>query len=101
MLVINLADIDLQPVTVRIASENFEGNGVVVTLEWTRGQGNSLYTYHVDIIPQPSFIISLNRSSVQLRIPYNVPYNVSVVKMSPCGQSLRSRVTINELYYGE
>ena len=101
MPVIYLADIDLQPVIVRCVSEDFEGDGVVVTLEWIRGQENSLYTYHVDVTPQPPFIISLNRSSVQLKLLYNVPYNVSVVKTSPCGQSLRSRVTIDELYYGE
>lgn len=95
-ITLNLADVDLQPVVVRFMLKAFERNGVVVSLEWI--PENSLYSYYVLIIPQPSFIIRLNRSSVQLKVLYNVLYNVSVVKTSPCGQRV---YTVNELYYGK
>ena len=92
------SDIDHRPVILSIISEDFESNGVVVTLKWLT-HVQLIYTYHVDIVPQPSsLIIGVNRSSVQLKILYNLAYNVSVVKMSPCGQSI---ATIIELYYGE
>ena len=95
-----LADLDFQlaTITVRLISERFNRDGVevILDLEWTHE--NSLYSYHIHVTPQPSFIVKLNRSSVQLKVLYNLLYNVSVVNLSPCGQRVHS---ISELYYGE
>ena len=89
-----MADLDFQQImTVR---EHFNTNDVEIYLEWI--PENVLFTYHVDINPQPSSIMNLNKSSVCLRVEYNISYNVSIMKVSPCGQN----ITNNEiLYYGE
>jgi hypothetical protein len=91
-----LADLDFQKsTTVRTVSEHFTRDDVEVSLEWV--PENSLYTYHVDVTPQPAFRMNLRRNSIRLKVEYNILYNVSIVIMSPCGQT----VTIDEIYYGE
>ena len=81
---------------VRTIPEDFNRDNVEVTLEWV--PDNSLYTYHVNITPQPAFSMRLKRNSIHLKVEYNVLYNVNIVTVSPCGQTL----TINEtLYYSE
>ena len=44
------SDIDHQPVILSVISEDFESNGVVVTLKWLT-HVQLIYTYHVDIVP--------------------------------------------------
>jgi hypothetical protein len=92
-----LTDLYFQQATiVRVISERFNRDDVEVSLEWV--PENSLYTYHVDVTPQPAFRMNLRRNSIRLEIEYNILYNVSIVKASPCGQT----VTVSEiLYYGE
>ena len=99
-IIIILADHGFQQTTiiVRVVSEHFNRDDVKVSLEWI--PENPLYSYHVHITPQPLFLtVNLSRSSVQLKVLYNVLYNLSVVKMSPCGQTRAG--SIIELYYGE
>ena len=90
----NLADFD--SIMIRAISEHFNRDDVEVTLEWI--PDNSLHTYHVIITAQPVFSMKLKRNSVRLKVEYNRLYNLSIVEVSPCGQT----VTTNEiLYYGE
>ena len=87
---------DFDSIMVRSISERSNRDDVEVFLEWV--PDNSLYTYHVNITPQPAFSMRLKRNSIRLKVEYNVLYNMSIVTVSPCGQA----VTINEiLYYGE
>ena len=87
---------DFESIMVRTISEDFNRDNVEVSLEWV--PDNSLHTYHVNVTPQPAFSMKLKRNSICLKIEYNVLYNMSIVTVSPCGQTL----TINEtLYYGE
>ena len=83
---------------VRAISEDFNRDNVEVTLEWI--PDSLLYTYHdiVNDAPQSAFSMRLKRNSIHLKVEHNRLYNVSIVTVSPCGQTL----TINEiLYYGE
>ena len=90
----NLAD--FESIMVRAISEDFNRVNVEVFLEWV--PDNSFHTYHVNVTPQPAFSMKLKRNSIHLKVEYNLLYNVSIVTVSPCGQTL----TINEiLYYGE
>ena len=89
---------DFDSIVVRAISECFNRDNVEVTLEWI--PDSLLHTYHdiVNDTPQPAFSVKLKRNSIGLKVEYNVLYNVSIVTVSPCGQTL----TINEtLYYGE
>ena len=89
----NLADFD--SIMVRAISERFNKDDVEISLEWV--PNNSFHTYHVNVTPQPVFNMKLKRNSIRLKVEYNILYNVSIVTVSPCGQTL----TINEIYYGE
>ena len=62
-------------------SEEFGKDGVIVTLEWT--EENSLYLYNVSVSPQLE-VTFIGRVGIQLKVPYNSLYNVSVVAVPPC-----------------
>ena len=67
-------------------SEEFDIDGVMVTLEWM--QGSTLYSYRVSVVP-PSWNIISSRSErvrVQVKALYDIPYNVSVETLL-CGIS--------------
>ena len=71
-------------------SEEFEADGVRVTLEWTHTNGVS-YAIRVD----PEVNVSYSwRQSAQLVVPYNTKYNISVVA-SLCGNSRAVFIIIN------
>ena len=72
--------------------EQFEKDGVTVTLEWT--QENS---YNFSVFPSLPIIFS-GDANVQLKVPYNTVYNISllVIPPNPCGQN----DTFFEVYYG-
>ena len=78
--------------------EPCKGDGVTVTLEWT--QGNPLYTYHVNTVPQTIPILFSGNANVTLRVSYNTLYNVSVLAEHLCGDS---NITIftQLFYYGK
>ena len=69
---------------ITIISEQFEKDGAIVTLEWT--EENSLYSYNVSFSPQLE-VMFIGRVRVQLKVPYNSLYNVSVAAIPPCQQS--------------
>ena len=74
---------------------------IVLRYPWSGSQGTySTPTMSISPLNVPPVIVRLNRSSVQLKVLYNLPvlYNVSVVKMSPCEQRVH---TINKICCGE
>jgi hypothetical protein len=91
-----LAESDFDSTIIRTISERFNRDDVEVSLEWV--PDNSFYTYHVDVTPQPGFRMNLRRNSIRLKVEYNILYNVSIVKVSPCGQMV---TVLDEIYYGE
>ena len=76
--------------------EPYKGDGVIVTLEWT--QGNPLYTYYIDTVPQIISLFSGNASATLL-MSYNTLYNVSVLAEHLCGDSNETIFT-QLFYYG-
>ena len=71
-------------------TEVFGIDEVMVTLEWSNEN-----SYNVSVSPHPPFKSS-GSNSILLRVSYNTLYNVSVVSIDPCGQSI-----VFEIYYGE
>ena len=65
-------------------------------LEWT--QENSLYSYYITVTPDMRLWINGSaNANLELRVPYNTLYNVSIVATPPCGQDTVTRST--ELFY--
>ena len=79
--------------TAIITSEEFGSDNVTITVEWTLEEGA---TYQIIVVPQ----ISINftgGSSIQLILPYNINYNLSLETALPCHQT-HSYV---RLFYGK
>ena len=74
----------------------FENGGVSVTLEWTHT--DSTYSYHIAVVPY--LLLNFSTSTrVQMKVPYNSAYNVSVLASS-CGQNIVT-IFFKEVFYGE
>ena len=57
---------------------------VLMTLEWT--QNDLTYSFHITVAPPlPQVNFSTTSIQAQIRVPYNVAYNVSILVPS-CGQ---------------
>ena len=71
-------------VTIRVESENSETDGVRVTLEWTQENRllQTLYSYSISVNPLVATLTEGTR--VQLKVPYDTPYNVSILALL-CG----------------
>ena len=83
---------EIDPIVV--ISEEFEADNVTVTVEWTQQEGAA---YQIIIVPQ----IPINftgETSIQLILPYNTNYNLSVKSALPCQHQAQSHVL---LFYGE
>ena len=79
-----------------VTSEEFGVNNVTVTVEWTQLEGA---TYQLIIVPQiPIPMTSTGESSIQLILPYNNNYNLSVKSALPCQHQAQSHIL---LFYGE
>ena len=76
----------------------FEGETVTVTLEWT--YSNPLaYFQNISVYTFPLLVVTfIGDMSIQLAVPYNVLINVSLI-LTPCGKPSES--TYIELYYGK
>ena len=85
-----------QEVSLTYQSEQFENNCVKVILEWT--QESSFYRYNFIVVPQLELMLG-DTQTLHLTVPYNTPYNVSVIATHPCGEN--SVIAFIELYYGE
>ena len=74
---------------IRANSEQFESNAVTLVLEWTQPRESSLLSYSYDVSAVPDLqldITFIGSTSVQLTVPYNMLFNVSVtVSESLCG----------------
>ena len=85
-IIINTWSLDPEEI---LSEEPFESNGVGLTLEWV--EGNSTYSYHIDIAPyQVLPFFSFGSASIKYKIPYNTAYNVSVLATTsyPCAQNV-------------
>ena len=91
-------DVDLE---ITVLTEEFEQDGVTVTLEWT--EENSLYSYDVIVSPELDVMVInyFGRFSVRLKVPYNRLYNVSVAAMPPCQRNNMATFIGPSLYYTE
>ena len=69
----------------------FGTDDVTITLE-RANEGSS----NVSVSPYLPFKI-LESTGIQLRVPYNTLYNVSVLRIDLCGQNY----SVFEIYYGE
>ena len=72
---------------IRANSEQFESNAVTLVLEWTQESSLLSYSYNVSAVPDLQLDITfIGSTSVQLTVPYNMLFNVSVtVSESLCG----------------
>ena len=68
----------------------FGTDDVTLTLSWANES-----SYNVRVIPYLPFVF-LESASIQVRVPYNTLYNVSVLSIDLCGQN-----SVFEIYYGE
>ena len=75
-------------------TEYYTSDSVTVILQWT--QEYPFYLYNFTIVPYLSS--NSENKKVQLKVPYNAMYNVSVVVENLCGENF---TTFFELYYGE
>jgi hypothetical protein len=78
-----------------VTSEEFGADNVTVNVEWTREEGA---TYQIIIVPQMPMILFTGDSNIQLILPYNNNYNLSVKSTFPCQHQASSHVL---LFYGE
>ena len=85
---------------ITVLSEEFEEDGVIVTLEWT--EINFAYSYNVSLYPKLE-ITSIGKASVQLKVPYNDLHNVSIVAILPCRHQKDTATSLDclSLYYSE
>lgn len=83
-----------------ILSEQFEADGVIVTLEWA--EDNTLYSYNVSVSPWLE-VVFIGRVRVQLKVPYNSHHIVSVAALPPCQHQndIVKNCAYHSLYYSE
>ena len=77
-----------------VTSEEFGADNVTVTVEWTQEECTM---YQITIVPQIPVPFT-GESSIQLILPYNTNYNLSVEAALPCQHQAHSHVL---LFYGE
>ena len=77
--------------------EQFESDGVLVTLEWH--QNPNFHSYYVSVIPNNIIVMRTNGSvHLMLKVPYNTFYNISILAALPCGENMTD---FTELFYRE
>jgi hypothetical protein len=86
-----------QNIAVTTLSKQFESEGVTVTLLLTGL--DPLYSYHVSAIPQLISQTFIESAMVQVKVSYNIHYNVSILAASPCGKNNLTNFT--EVFFGE
>ena len=88
------------PVNIDIVSDNFEKDGIRVILEWTQ-ENHTSYSYNVSVTPHPASTLISERMRVELKVSYDLLYNVSVLATPHCtGQGSIVEAFI-ELYHGQ
>jgi hypothetical protein len=77
-----------------------ERDGVIVILQWTEYSPLCQFHYHINVKPQPAVMnLTLERTSIELKVVYNTVYNVTVVAVPFCGQN--NVTTSTELIFSE
>ena len=74
---------------IRKNSEHFERDNVTLVLEWTQEMVLASYALTVVSLDASVFTRLDGNTSVQLTLPYNTSFNVSIIK-SACNQTLSS-----------
>jgi hypothetical protein len=78
-----------------------ERDGVIVILQWTEYYSPLCqFHYHIDVKPQPAVMnLTKEKTSIELKVSYNILYNVTIVAVLFCGQN--NVTTSTELIYSE
>ena len=88
-------------VNIQIVSENFKRDRVEVLLEWKQ-ENHTFHSYNISITPHVASTLISERMRVQLKVSYDILYNVSVLATPHCtGQGNNYLAALIELYYGE
>ena len=84
-------------VNITLLSEqlNFVSDSVMVIMEWNQRDFSS---YNISVTPQLALEYTVDNLRVQLNVPFNTFYNVSIIASPPCGQNSYNFV---ELHYCE
>jgi hypothetical protein len=83
-------------INITILPEQFESDGVVVTLEWTRDS----YLYNISGVPGPLLETGYGGfTRIAFNVSYNTHYSVNVTTAPLCGLKLISNTAIM-LHYG-
>ena len=80
--------------TLRVVSEEYSGDNVTVTLEWTQF---AYATYNAIVVPTVP-IVFIGSTSCRLTILYNTEYNLNVEAVAPCRPNATA---YRRFYYGE
>ena len=88
------------PVTTNFVSESLESDGIRVTLKWTQENVTvSFYSYSVSVSPQVPSLEFPEQTKVQLKVLYDIFYNVSFQAVPFCKQGIT--IAFVQLYYRE
>ena len=68
----------------QVISEDYSPDNVTVTVAWTQLQAGAMYD--IGIVPLAP-IVSTGNVNSQLTVVYNTEYNLSVVAVTPCGNT--------------
>ena len=63
--------------------ETVKSDHILMTLEWTRN--DLTYSFHITVVPPTPQANYSTSTQAQIKVPYNVAYNVSIL-VSSCGQ---------------
>ena len=77
--------------TVHVRSDH-----ILMTLEWTQNDLTS--SFHITVVPPLPQVNFSTSTQAQIRVPYNVVYNVSIL-VSSCGQ-YHVTAFYKEVFYG-
>ena len=94
--------IHLNPLLI-VIEEEFGMDNVVIGLHWDQQNHKNLFaTYNISILPTinaniTTSILMVSNTRANLTVPYNTPYNVSIVA-DLCGSQATTQVKI---HYGE
>ena len=80
-----------------LMSEMFGSDSATVILQWSSPTVASGVSYNVNVTPPLESVLMAGNTSVQLTVPYNTEYNVSIVTINCAGKSPAS---VTSLLYG-
>ena len=99
------SDIQTAELSIQSRPEQFTSNSVMVILEWSLSNSPIYYqqllrNVSVTVIPHLEMITTfIGNMSIQLTLPYNTLYNVSVTQPGICGQP--NQTAFIELFYSK